>query len=266
MTDQYADLAEVAARAAQAGGVAALAHFRCPETTVQDKGGHAVNLLTSGDLASQKAVLDIITAVRPHDGVVAEEEDLSIPAQNEVTWYVDPIDSTANFAHGLPGWSVSVGAKAEDRPVAGAVFDPSSGELISGAEGHGVKSNRPRTPTVDPQNLQEAVAFVSVQSYHPDCVRIAGTWMTVPGKSRAPGSPALGLALTALGRYDIFLACGHYNEWDLTAGLALCRAAQLTVICEQSHGCHVIAAFPQSLAVETTELLRSLDLLPADSA
>ncbi|MBS1838758.1 MAG: hypothetical protein JST64_13780, partial [Actinobacteria bacterium] len=49
------------------------------------------------------------------------------------------------------------------------------------------------------------------------------------GKVRSPGSPALGLAWTALGRFDAAYYEMDFNDWDVAAGTFLCECAGLTV-------------------------------------
>ena len=49
----------------------------------------------------------------------------------QYVWYVDPLDGTTNFAHGLPFFCVSVALRAHGATVAGAVYDPLHDELFA---------------------------------------------------------------------------------------------------------------------------------------
>ncbi len=61
----------------------------------------------------------------------------------EFLWYVDPLDGTTNFAHGVAHFSVSIGvfSKSENRVVAGIVYDPCRRELVSALAGGGAFLN-----------------------------------------------------------------------------------------------------------------------------
>ena len=103
------DLSHLAAEAAQAGGWAAHAHYRSGALRVRSEGGPALNVVTEADLASQNAIVALLRARRPDDAIWAEE-DLRTTGTTGITSLVDPLDSTASFSRGLPGWSASVGA------------------------------------------------------------------------------------------------------------------------------------------------------------
>ncbi|WP_419404342.1 inositol monophosphatase family protein, partial [Micrococcus sp. F3Y] len=53
-----------------------------------------------------------------------------------LTWIVDPIDGTSNFAHGFAMFSVSLAAEVDGEVVAGVVLDPVS-RLAFSADGDG---------------------------------------------------------------------------------------------------------------------------------
>ena len=56
-------------------------------------------------------------------------------------WIVDPIDGTVNYLYGLPQWAVSIAAEVDGVVVAGAVLDPSKGELFTAERGGGARLN-----------------------------------------------------------------------------------------------------------------------------
>ena len=58
---------------------------------------------------------------------------------------------------------------------------------------------------------------------------VAGSLIHRVGKVRSPGSPALGLAWTALGRFDAAFYEMDFSDWDVAAGAFLCECAGLTV-------------------------------------
>jgi myo-inositol-1(or 4)-monophosphatase len=230
MPDDSASLAKLAAQAAALGGDVALRYFRSPDLLIGDKGGPSLNVVTEADLATQRVIVDLVCSRRPDDAVLAEEEGVDLDGDSRIKWLIDPIDSTANFARGLAGWSVSVGVTRDDVPVAGAVADPATGEVFSGYVGGPVLINgRPAIRPEPPQTLNDAAVFLTLHSNGPRPAEVAGFFFSTCGRLRAPGSPALGLALAAAGRFDAVYVESRVNLWDITAGIALCQAAGLAV-------------------------------------
>ena len=52
-----------------------------------------------------------------------------------VTWLVDPLDGTSNYAHGIPFACTSVAVRDADGLAAGAIFEPFRGELFTASAG-----------------------------------------------------------------------------------------------------------------------------------
>ncbi len=62
------------------------------------------DLVSEADLASQRAIHELLAAERPEDGFLGEEEGASVPGQSGLRWIVDPLDGTVNFLFGIPQW------------------------------------------------------------------------------------------------------------------------------------------------------------------
>jgi hypothetical protein len=69
--------------------------------------------------------------------------------EQQFRWYVDPLDGTTNFAHGVPQFCVSmgleqragnVGAEDDGTLVAGVIYDPMRDELYCAEKGRGALS------------------------------------------------------------------------------------------------------------------------------
>src|ERR1700758_2954473 len=118
--------AEVAEAAARVGG-AVLTRFLRDEDDLEIGYKDArANLVTAADRESQRAVTEtILTAFHGHalDG----EEGTAGDFDATDVWYVDPLDGTTNFTHGVPFFCVSVALRSNRTPsggdatVAGAV-------------------------------------------------------------------------------------------------------------------------------------------------
>ena len=76
----------------------------------------------------------------PTHAIDGEEGTAGNPDASHV-WYVDPLDGTTNYAHGLPFFCVSVALRVHGRTVAGAVYDPLHDEMFAAALGGGATLN-----------------------------------------------------------------------------------------------------------------------------
>ena len=137
MTDRAADL-DLAARAVRAGAAAALA-----ERDTARRGGDGLGVevkdsptdfVSRADTASEAAIVALLRAERPDDGVLGEE-GAAAEGESGRRWVVDGIDGTFNFLSGIAHWCVAVGLEDGGVPVAGAVYDPSADELFLGGDG-----------------------------------------------------------------------------------------------------------------------------------
>ncbi len=138
------------------------------------------------------------------------------------TWVVDPLDGTREFVQGIPEWSVSIGLVEDNQPVAGGILNPTTGQLVLGAIGHGVTLNGDPVTVSDRPTLEGAVVLASNSEIK------RGEWDRFEGRGievRPCGSVAYKLSLVAAGLVDATWTLVPKNEWDVVAGVALVRAA-----------------------------------------
>src|SRR3989344_1752228 len=126
---------ELAKQLAREAGEIVLGYAKKGFTTGTKDGG---SLVTEADLAAEKHILGKIKQHFPDDGIVAEESG-ERKGESGVSWHVDPLDGTTNFAHGIPLYGVSIGIVEGNRPVAGAIFLPSLDELYDAQRGTGTR-------------------------------------------------------------------------------------------------------------------------------
>jgi len=96
----------------------------------------AIDIATQMDLASEKLIVEGILAARPDDGIIGEE-GASRASKSGVTWVIDPVDGTVNYFYGLPGWAISIAAKAESGTVVGVVHSPTVNATWHASKGGG---------------------------------------------------------------------------------------------------------------------------------
>jgi myo-inositol-1(or 4)-monophosphatase len=225
------NFAESAAEAARLGGAILIPHFRnLPPGSIDEKGKN--DFVSRADRESEAAIFDFLRARHPRHALLGEEggfrpfsEGLS---EIEGEWIVDPLDGTANFVHGFPVFSVSVGLRRKGEIVAGAVFDPLRGDLWIAERGGGATWNG--QPMKASAKCDIAEAFVATgfpfrarNRIDPYLALFKDVFLEGRAIRRA-GSAALDLAYTACGVFDAFFEL-RLSPWDIAAGSLLVEEA-----------------------------------------
>src|SRR5690554_1532104 len=197
------------------------------------------DLVSQADREAEQAIIEILLERTPQLGIVAEESGGK--ASEIATWYIDPLDGTTNFLHGIPQYAVSIaliahaGAKVngdetltKDTPVIGVVYDPNREELFTGLHQLGAWLNGRRIQCSRATSLADSVVgtgfpfrdFSFAEEYMPTLHHA----ITHTRGLRRHGAAALDLAWVACGRYDAYWEMG-LAPWDVAAGTVLVREA-----------------------------------------
>jgi myo-inositol-1(or 4)-monophosphatase len=234
-------LLEVAVAAVRAAGAVLVEGLRRPrQVTLKSE---RASIVTWADVTAQQAISDVITGRFPDHALLAEEgdENPEHPEHREgdegergpggvpVTWLVDPLDGTSNYAHGIPFACTSVAARDATGVAAGAILDPFRGELFTAARGGGAWRGDQQLVVSGTGALRDALVCTGLQS--DDAVAVAAFGRRIVALSRScravrcMGSPALCLAYVAAGRIDAFLERDATFAWDVGAGSLLIAEA-----------------------------------------
>ncbi len=223
MTPTPRELLAVCNEAARAGArelVAWKGRFAAREKSLHD-------LVTDADLASERAIRQVIVAHYPDHGILGEEAPAADQLQWDHCWVVDPLDGTTNYVHGFPCYAASVAVAYRGKLLAGVVHDPDRDECFAAAAGEGARLNGEPIAVSGVAQVKDALLAVSfpprlmpesadLQAF----LRIAPECQAV----RRTGSAALNLAYVACGRLD-----GHWaheiHPWDAGAGVLLIQEA-----------------------------------------
>ncbi|MEA2060786.1 MAG: inositol monophosphatase family protein [Thermodesulfobacteriota bacterium] len=186
-----------------------------------------IDLVTEADLASEKAVIDIITRDFPDDMIIAEESGETGEISDR-QWIVDPLDGTTNFAHSFPFFGVSIAFQAEDELVAGVVYNPVLDEFFEAEKGKGAFLNNEPIKVSDRVNLKDSLlgtGFPYDVYEDPDPVMdiLKRMIIKVQGIRRA-GAAAVDLCYLAAGRLDGFWE-QDLKPWDTAAGTVILKEA-----------------------------------------
>lgn len=102
--------------------------------------------VTEVDRACEEALFERLSIMTPGVAIVGEEAVHEDPAllrhfEHGVTWIIDPIDGTGNFAQGNGPFGILVALADNGRPVAGWMLDPLTDRLCSARAGGGASIN-----------------------------------------------------------------------------------------------------------------------------
>lgn len=185
--------------------------------------------VTEADLESEECIRSILEAGLPGVPFIGEEGGAAAPREGESCWLVDPLDGTANYAHGYPFFSVSIAFMDETGPAAACVHDPIRGETFTASRGRGAFLSGRRISVSAACCLDESILATgfpyrrSVEDLGFDVAPL----MYFLGRARGirrSGSAALDLSYVACGRLDGFWE-EHLRPWDMAAGVLLVQEA-----------------------------------------
>jgi myo-inositol-1(or 4)-monophosphatase len=240
---------DVALEVAREAGALLLERFgRLTGAEIARKGPR--DLVTSADRDAEAHVVRRLAEAFPDHAIVAEEGARRATLDGRPAWFVDPLDGTTNFVHGIPVFAVSLGLVEAGKPVLGVIHAPALGATWWGGPGQGAwEDERPVSVSATPM-LGEALLATGF-AYDVDRVPDDNLDNLVHVARRARGvrrlgSAAIDLAYVASGRFDGYWEL-HLSPWDVAAGAALVRAAGGTVTDFRGgddflHGRHLVAS------------------------
>jgi len=181
--------------------------------------------VTEADKKSETIIIKTIQSHFPQHTIIAEESGGR--EGNEWKWYIDPLDGTKNFIHGLPVFCVSIGVERENEMVAAVIGAPALGELYVAEKGSGAYCNDRRIK-VSERPFDEALVATGFPFRGKDMLEeylvcFKDVFLKVSGVRRC-GSAALDLAYTAKGVFDGFWEMS-LHPWDIAAGVLLVEEA-----------------------------------------
>ena len=183
---------------------------------IQFKG--EIDLVTEIDHQSEKFLLGEITRRWPESRVLAEESGES--GQGELIWYIDPLDGTVNYAHGVPIFCVSIACAWEGQTRLAAVYDPMRDEMFSAERGRGAHLNARPLNVTSVAELRQSL-LVTGFPYDTWTAKVNnleyfGRFARSTQGVRRLGSAALDLCYVAAGRFDGYWEL-TLKPWDVAA-------------------------------------------------
>jgi len=215
---------EISTHLADRAGDILLTYFHNRQYESHKKGER--DIVTTADTASEEFLIHGLMKAFPGDCVTAEEGGKVVAGRSR-TWYVDPLDGTINYAHGIPHWCISIALFDGEDPVLGVIHDPILGETFRAVVGAGTWRNQSRISCNPGVDLRSACVHLTIDfDDEGRQVGLKDFELVAPHvmRTRSIGSVSLALAYTAMGRLDAVVH-RYAHTWDYAAGVILIREA-----------------------------------------
>jgi myo-inositol-1(or 4)-monophosphatase len=222
-------LADLEQLARQAGEILAAGYEK--EHQLDYKG--EIDLVTEIDHRSEEFLVGQLRRRFPDHQILAEEGGGKDGGRSQ--WYIDPLDGTVNYAHGVPFFCVSIAYAVAGELTLAAVFDPMRSELFSAERRKGAWLNgrplRIRPETELTHSLLVTGFPYDIRTTAQNNLDHFSRLARISQGVRRLGSAALDLCYVAAGRFDGYWELS-LKPWDLAAGalIALEAGARVTSV------------------------------------
>ncbi len=199
------------------------------EHQVDHKG--LIDLVTEMDHRSEEYLLGEIRRQYP-DHTIYSEEAGHLSGTSEATWYIDPLDGTLNYAHGLPIFCVSMAFMQAGSMRLAVIYDPMQDEMYTAERGQGAFLNGEPIHVSGVEQLIDSLLVTGfpydIQTSSRNNLDHFSHFARLTQGVRRLGSAAIDLCYVAAGRFDGYWELG-IKPWDIAAGLLIVQEAGGTV-------------------------------------
>ncbi len=186
-----------------------------------------IDLVTEVDHLSEDLLLGHIRKEFPDHSIISEESGQLEGLSNQ-RWFVDPLDGTVNYSHGLPFFAVSIAYAENGQVQLGAVYNPVHQECFSAERGKGAWLNGTPIHVKDTPDLIHSLmvtGFPYDMWENPDnnldhFIALSRLTQGV----RRMGSAAMDLCCVAAGWLDGYWEI-RIKPWDIAAGALIVEEA-----------------------------------------
>ena len=219
MAPELGDDVALIAEATVAAGRIALGFFGHDPKTWTKAGDSPVS---EADIAVDQLLKARLMAARASYGWLSEETaDTPDRLARKRLFVVDPIDGTRAFINGDPRWTVSVAVVEDDRPIAAALYQPATDDLVLAATGRGAWRGRTRL-TVTGRDALRGASLTGPRKF--SALEREAEALGIQLQAPVP-SLALRIAHVANQTADAAYAFAKSHDWDLAAADLLVEEA-----------------------------------------
>ncbi len=177
-------------------------------------------VLTETDLEIGRIVIKNIKARFVEHNIIDEEAGV-IDKKSNLTWVIDPIDGTSNYAYGVPLYGIMIGLLEKGRPICGGIALPSFSEIYLAERGQGAYCNSEKLSVTADDNLSHALVAYGIDGYraNPELTRKEGRLLSeiiLNIRNLRSSNSAFDWMMVAQGKYGAFLSLAG-KIWDNVA-------------------------------------------------
>ncbi len=189
-----------------------------------------VDLVTEFDVKTENFIIDQLRKAFPGYTLVGEESHQGSYHYDKAI-YIDPIDGTTNFVHGIPHLAISLGIWEQGKPILAVVYNPILEELFWAVKGEGAFCNGEKLMVSTQNKLQNALIATGFP-YAKVNAGIEYRWVIDCMTNLLPhiqdirrlGAAAIDLCYLAQGKVEAFYEI-DLKPWDVAAGILIVQEA-----------------------------------------
>ncbi|MES0834369.1 inositol monophosphatase family protein [Nocardiopsis tropica] len=168
------------------------------------------------DALAHRALSERLAAIDGRIPVVSEEDPASLRRERPSRyWLIDPVDGTASYAHGFPGYVTQAALVIGGRPEVAAVFAPESETLYTAVRGQGARRDGRSLPPLEAAPPGRGVLTDNTPEPRGIARRVREHFGY--GGYLESGSISLKLCLIADGSAHLFVKDVPVRDWDVAA-------------------------------------------------
>jgi myo-inositol-1(or 4)-monophosphatase len=186
-----------------------------------------IDLVTETDHTSEDLIIGHIRQEFPDHSIITEESG-KLAGLSSQRWFIDPLDGTVNYSHGMPFFGVSLAYAENGQVQLGVIYNPIHNECFSAERGKGAWLNGTPIHVKDPPDQLHSLlvtGFPYDMWENPD--NNLDNFIALSRLSqgvRRMGSAALDLCYVAAGWLDGYWEI-RIKPWDIAAGALIVEEA-----------------------------------------
>ncbi len=200
------------------------------------------NYQTEGDLNSERVIVSGISTRFPQDSILSEETKAEIDSPLEIArlWVIDPIDGSANYAHGIDEVWIAIGLVKFGKGSVGVAHNPFQRKTYFAQSGKGAYILQPRTPgskamelkriqvgnrtELKDATLETSMSYDASQSRNHNLIKLFLSFSGMDVRPREIGSSVGQLCRVAQGTSDLHMHTS-LKPWDYAAPAVILQEA-----------------------------------------
>ena len=216
-------LAHLTTWAAEAGEIIRAGYGKAHDISYKGR----IDLVTETDHTSEDLLIGHIRREFPDHSIITEESG-KLAGLSSQRWFVDPLDGTVNYSHGMPFFGVSIAYAENGQVQLGVIYNPIHNECFSAERCQGAWLNWTPIHVKDTPDLLHSLlvtGFPYDMWENPD--NNLDNFIALSRLSqgvRRLGSAALDLCYVAAGWLDGYWEI-RIKPWDIAAGALIVEEA-----------------------------------------